>query len=61
MIVYILLLLIILKDSNPQKTITCDVSIFTVSETSTTRQAGLVRCSQYALWTSPYVSKLASG
>ena len=59
MIVYILLLLIILKDSNPQKTITCDVSIFTVSET--TRQAGLVRCSQYGLWTSPYESKLASG
>ena len=27
----------------------------------TTRQAGLVRCSQYELSTSPYESKLASG
>ena len=45
MIVDILLLKIIVKDSNPKKTITYDVSIFTVSET--TRQAGLGRCSQY--------------
>ena len=39
--------------------ITCDVPISTVSET--TRQAGLVRCSQYGLSTSPYESKLALG
>ena len=46
-------------DSNPKKTITCDVPISTVFET--TRQAGLVKCSQYGLSTSPYESKLASG
>ena len=34
------------------KTITCDVLI-------STRQAGLVKCSQYSLSTSPYESKLA--
>ena len=42
----------LVKDSNPKKTITCDISIF---------EAGLVRCSQHALSTSPYESKLASG
>ena len=35
------------------------LNIYTVSET--TRQAGLVRCSEYGLSTSPYKSKLASG
>ena len=35
------------------------LNIYMVSET--TRQAGLVRCSQYGLSTSPYESKLASG
>ena len=35
------------------------LNIYTVSET--TRQAELVRCSQFGLWTSPYESKLASG
>ena len=35
------------------------LNIYAVSET--TRQAGLVRCSQYGLSTSPYESKLASG
>ena len=35
------------------------LNISTVSET--TRQAGLVRCSEYGLSTSPYGSKLASG
>ena len=35
------------------------LNIYTVSET--TRQVGLVRCSQYGLSTSPYESKLASG
>ena len=34
-------------------------NISTVSEI--TRQAGLVRCSEYGLSTSPYESKLASG
>ena len=35
------------------------LKIYTVSET--TRQAGLVRWSQYGLSTSPYENKLASG
>ena len=35
------------------------LNIYTVSET--TSQAGLGRCSQYRLSTSPYESKLASG
>ena len=35
------------------------LNIYTVSET--TRQAGLVRCIQYGLSTSPYESKLALG
>ena len=60
MIVDILLLKIIIKGFKSHKDDHMwRLNIYMVSET--TRQAGLVRCSQYGLSTSPYESKLASG
>ena len=61
MIVDILLLKIIVKDSNPKKTITYDVSIFTQSLKLLARPGWADTVSTALISTSPYESKLASG